>query len=1038
MKNKSLSLNEKLNSIPQKKLLNVWVIYHLLITVLFFLSLLIFKNKIGIDSDLFNIIPKSFSLESIKKADEKMMSVTSQNIFILVEDENFQNAKAASESIYNFLKDSKNFDSLSLYSDLTSMNEITDFLYQYRFNLIDEKTADSILGSSDDDFSGAQEFAVNALSNAYSGFTMISLDNLESDPFLLTEYNLQNYLTALQNAGTAMSVKDGVLASQFNGKWYVMIRSILSPKGAKLASKENAVTEIYSVCNSVSKNFESANFVFSGTPFHSHESSTSAMHEISVIATVSMLIVILLLIFIFKNPKPLLFSVLSILISILIAFMATLTVFHKMHVITIVFGTSLIGSCIDYSLHFFTHWAGNKNLKSGIEIRNHIFSGLLMAIVSTGICFAILLFAPFTILKQMSLFCLTGLVSSFLTTVALYPYVKLPEENKRGKIRFVNGFSKVISKLENKYVGRSVITILFSFSIISIFIFGKNIRVKNNLLTLYNMEGRLLNDEMTAAQVTKYTPGGWYIISGNSQNDVLKNEEDLRKRFSAATEDSVGYISTSNFIPSVESQEKSRQAYAKLLNLAEFQLESLGFDNSEIDEITATLKTEFENSRNDYVSFEAGNIPNFITSSIASVWLGNIEDSYYTVLLPTKVEDYTNYRSLVEDNPNAFFISKSQDISADLNKLTIMVLKFFVIAYILMFILLRFFYTWKQSFKIISVPILIILMVVSVFAILKIDLEFFSVTGLILVFGLGLDYIIYMMENEKKSQKNIHSETEQLEPFATMVSFLTTIISFGALALSSFKPVHLIGLSIVIGLCTAYISSFFYGRTSNQNKKNKSKTHLVSILFLISVSSLFFSCATTSQKSKSDSQEISVCKNFNPVYVTNRKKIYLLNPAYYEQPIDSLQLLEGSFYNNSFSMLVYSQIDSNSISLSLFNDFGTDMGNISFSKKNISFNSSFFPSNLPAEYIIADIQNAYYSPEILAKNYSSAKLNFSVQTSQTRSLNHNENSDDDFTQIRKISDGDKIIEEIKITKREITITNYLRGYSYHLVNAEKE
>ena len=91
----------------------------------------------------------------------------------------------------------------------------------------------------------------------------------------------------------------------------------------------------------------------------------------------------------------------------------------------------------------------------------------------------------------------------------------------------------------------------------------------------------------------------------------------------------------------------------------------------------------------------------------------------------------------------------------------------------------------------------------------KINLEFFSVTGLILVFGLGLDYIIYMMENE-----NHKDERDNLiEPFAIMLSFLTTVLSFGALALSSFTPVHLIGLSIFIGLTTAYVSSFFYDRS---------------------------------------------------------------------------------------------------------------------------------------------------------------------------------------------------------------------------------
>ena len=238
---------------------------------------------------------------------------------------------------------------------------------------------------------------------------------------------------------------------------------------------------------------------------------------------------------------------------------------------------------------------------------------------------------------------------------------------------------------------------------------------------------------------------------------------------------------------------------------------NLGFDEEEAELLA---KTEYKTMPpdlsldTDYVCFENDNIPDFIKAAISSVWLGEVDGKYFTVLLPTKVTDYSLYHEIAEGDSNVYFISKSQDISADLDSLTVMILKFFVVAYILMFIMLRFFYSWKQALKIISVPFLIILVVVAFFALFKIDMEFFSVTGLILVFGLGLDYIIYMMENEKKSG----ATTDILEPFATFISFITTIISFGALALSSFKPVHLIGLSIFIGLATAYISSFFYGR----------------------------------------------------------------------------------------------------------------------------------------------------------------------------------------------------------------------------------
>ena len=798
MKNRTLLLNDSFNNLSQKKLLVTWILYHSAVALFFLISLLIFRGKIGIDSDLFNMVPKSISMASVKKADDKMMSVTSQNVFVLVADEDFDKAKGVAEAVYAELKDSRNFESISLYNDVSAMGEITDFLYKYRSYLIDEETADKILNDQD----AAEDFAIEALSKAYGGFTMLPLDDIDTDPFLLTEYHLQNYLTSLQNAGTAMSVKDGVLASKFEDKWYIMIRGVLSPAGSKLASKNNAITEIYKACGK----FPEASFVFSGTPFHSHESSNSASREISIIATVSMLAVIILLIFIFRSVRPLVYSVGSIMISLGVAVLATLAVFHKMHVITLVFGTSLIGSCIDYSLHFFTHWAANKELKSSVEIRNHIFSGLLMAIISTGICFAILLLAPFTILKQMSFFCLTGLISSFLTTIAIYPYIKLPEE--RGNVRFTGAFTKLIYRMQQKWVGRLVIILLFAFSIISIAVFHKNVRVKNNLLTLYDMKGRLLQDEITASQVIQYSPGGWFIVGGETEEQALENEEKLRRKFEEMTGGQVGYVSTSSFVPSMAVQKKSRMAYRKLMELAEEQLINLGFDEEEAELLA---KTEYKTMPpdfsldTDYVSFENGNVPDFIESAISSVWLGKVDGKYFTVLLPTKVTDYTNYRSLAEQDDNVYFISKSQDISADLDSLTKMILKFFVVAYILMFIMLRFFYSWKQALKIISVPLLIILVVVAVFAAGKIDMEFFSVTGLILVFGLGLDYIIYMMENEKKNNSI-------LEPFATMVSFVTTIISFGALALSSFKPVHLIGLSIFIGLATAYISSFFYGR----------------------------------------------------------------------------------------------------------------------------------------------------------------------------------------------------------------------------------
>ena len=788
-------LSSWLNNLSGRQTLAGWLLYHGGVVLFFLLVLLFSHGNVKIDSDLFNLIPKSFSLDSVKKADEKMTSVTSQNVFILVANPEFSAAKSTAVNIYNELSGSDNFVSVSLYNDMSSLTDVTDFLYKYRWNLLDKAAVAELQQPG-----GPEEFAMNALAQAYGGFTMLPLDNLESDPFMLTEYNLTNYLGVLQSSGTAMSLKDGVLASQADGNWYVMIRGVLSPKGGKLASKHNGITEIYKICDKYSDS--NTHFVYSGTPYHSHQSSNSASREIMVISTFSMLIVIIMLLLVFRTPKPLFYSVASILISIIIAFLATLAVFRDMHIITLVFGTSLIGSCIDYSLHFFIHWSANQELKDGLAIRNHILPGQTMAIVSTGICFAILLFAPFALLKQMSFFCLAGLVSSFLTTLAIYPRIKVPE-NKRN-FKSAGFYEKAALLTQNKLVGRIVVTAMFAFALVSIFVTRKNIVVKNNLLSLYKMEGKLLSDEIEAAKIIQYSPSGWYLISGDSEEECLENEEAFRRRFEDFTGGQLGYISTSLFVPSKKTQADSRAASEKLLDLAEEQFEALGFDQS----LTARLLAAFEASSSDFISFEAGNIPDFLASSISTAWLGEVEGKYYSVMLPNKVENYDEFKALADADDNVYFISKSTDISRDLDKLTLMVLKFFGFAYMLMFVMLKFFYNWKQAFKIISVPVLIILVTVGIFGIFHINLEFFSVTGLILVFGLGLDYIIYMMENEKE----LESHGKILEPFATMLSFITTVISFGALALSSFQPVHLIGLSIVIGLTTAYVSSFFYAR----------------------------------------------------------------------------------------------------------------------------------------------------------------------------------------------------------------------------------
>lgn len=179
---------------------------------------------------------------------------------------------------------------------------------------------------------------------------------------------------------------------------------------------------------------------------------------------------------------------------------------------------------------------------------------------------------------------------------------------------------------------------------------------------------------------------------------------------------------------------------------------------------------------------------------------------------------------------------------------------------------------------------------------------------------------------------------------------------------------------------------------------------------------LFFITGCTSTKAIIDS-------NIEPIYITNIKKLYLLPPYDMENEIDKEQYLLATFGDNSFALHAYLKSDSEGIFLSLFNDFGTGMGTLIYDGINISFDSSIFPKNLKSEYIVADLQFAYYKVSAIQKLLKSVKMKMTVEES-------------DGTEKRKIYNGPFIIEEICKSDGKVVIKNKLRGYEYVLQEAE--
>ena len=208
--------------------------------------------------------------------------------------------------------------------------------------------------------------------------------------------------------------------------------------------------------------------------------------------------------------------------------------------------------------------------------------------------------------------------------------------------------------------------------------------------------------------------------------------------------------------------------------------------------------------------------------------------------------------------------------------------------------------------------------------------------------------------------------------------------------------------------------------------KNIRFKNICRLLSAGTLSLFLISCASTKKAAPENSY---TAKGLRPIYITNSKKVNLLLPENAAGIFEGLQLLNGSFGSTSFNLLSYTQIDATAICLSLMNDFGADMGNLFYDGSQVIFDSAYFPKALPGEYIICDIQNAYYDYTVLEENYKNAGLIF-----EDFLIWHETGGAEE---VRRISDGKKVIEEISIIDDTVTIKNHLRGYEYKLTKVEE-
>ena len=762
----------------QKKVwaISVWVVLHAIL-----LSIGLWTPW-KVDSNLYSVLPDAAEFKNVSEAENALSARSARNLTVLLGHESFDEAKAAAESLDSAFASDSALAETRLKVDESTMQQMRDFFFEYRYVLQGHDVRTLL---KNDDAAAIRELA---LQKVYGAFSLADLTRLQEDPFLLGAESFDYFTFHSPMMAGRFSLRDGVLAAEDSSVVYVMWSAALAEGTSSMASDGHVLQRLDCVLDSLQGVHKGLRVEKSGVPFHSYESSKNAQSEVAWISGVSIVAILLLLLWVFRSPLPIVCTLASIGVAVCAALSGTWAIFGSIHVFTFVFGTSVIGVSIDYAIHFFTE-------------RHNIFKGLLLGFMTTELSYVALTFAQFPLLRQMAVFSIIGLASSFATIMLLFPNLPLPVRQDSLPTRLPGKFLAVYESFDRIVAHRFAKVALLVVAIVALVPGILQLDIHTDMRSLYAMSDSLKRSESLNARLNNLgISANYLIVEGESVEELLQNEERLAQRLEGAKADSLvsGYLATSTYIPSIATQRETFGGVQKL------------FQSSAYTELLADLKLDSASaaSSDRLAGGDTGSAPTYLTpdsklpgsfnSIIDMLWIGKVGDRFYSAVFPLHVASGFDVQKVAEGMPGVFAVSKMENVNATLTALSRLALLLVGVAYLVVVIVLALVYGFRQAIKVIRAPVIACLFIAAAFGYFGISFNFFAIVGVILTLGIGIDYTLFFKEGGSRNLKTT---------LAVMLSAATTLFSFGTLSFSSFVPVSTFGLSVLLGILCCFLLS---------------------------------------------------------------------------------------------------------------------------------------------------------------------------------------------------------------------------------------
>ena len=319
---------------------------------------------------------------------------------IVVSSTNAETAVSAAERLYRHLP-TNDCANVRFRFDGSGLGDVLDFYRDARSGLVAEAALPGLATAA------GRARVANAAARRFYSSPIPPLFPPELDPFCL----LDGFATSLPSSVSGWMPKGGVLRAERDGEAHVLMVLELKPAlvgdaDALIAFKARLDAGIAAAAT------PGVRVSACGVPIHTALSAGRCRAEIGWLTVFSFVFIVLLAVFVFRSVRWIPLLALSLGVAALAGGLALALCFRSVHLMTIVFGTTLLGLVIDYSFHWLMQAAGRRP----VVIRN-----LAVSFVTTEISLLPLMIASLPVLCQSAVFLGAGLLAAFLFVLVAYP-----------------------------------------------------------------------------------------------------------------------------------------------------------------------------------------------------------------------------------------------------------------------------------------------------------------------------------------------------------------------------------------------------------------------------------------------------------------------------------------------------------------------------------------------------------------------------------------------------------------------------------------